>query len=75
MEHAKAIGLDQDYLKRLEEQKRRREEIVRMKEQRRYGDAVRRFYLSTLNTTLNPVERKMNFNTVLIYPLMNAILF
>ncbi|PAV57980.1 hypothetical protein WR25_04424 isoform B [Diploscapter pachys] len=38
IEHAKAIGLDQDYLKRLEEQKRRREEIVRMKEQRRYGD-------------------------------------
>ena len=36
-ECAKAVGVDSDYLQKIEEQKRKREEIVRKKEQRRFG--------------------------------------
>ncbi|KAK5976358.1 hypothetical protein GCK32_004177 [Trichostrongylus colubriformis] len=37
VECAKAVGLDNDYLSKLEDQRRKRDEVLRRKEQRRFG--------------------------------------
>ncbi|PIO62554.1 hypothetical protein TELCIR_15884 [Teladorsagia circumcincta] len=39
VECAKAVGIDNDYLSKLEDQRRKRDEVLRRKEQRRFGEA------------------------------------
>ncbi|KJH48946.1 hypothetical protein DICVIV_04916 [Dictyocaulus viviparus] len=49
-ECAKAVGLDNDYLSKLEDQRRKRDEVLRRKEQRRFGGSG---HDSTSNARLN----------------------
>ncbi|VDN07078.1 unnamed protein product [Thelazia callipaeda] len=63
IECAKAIGLDYDYLHKLEEQKKMREEILRRKEERRIQSVRRRDPLTVTDEKIvRNVSHAANFN-------------